>query len=337
MPSCSLLSLLLTIIATTALVRAQDSASGMLMTCQRPGQFALTFDDGPSDYTPQLLATLDREHIPVTFFVLGVQADNATLAPYLKDAYTRGHQIATHTYDHAHLNNLTEAQIRDQMTRNDRAIRNVIGASPSYMRPPYGECNTTTQQILQSMGYLIVQWNLDSSDWRYADKSDAVKARVTQNFVKELNKPPGAPPTDEPTAAAAESMSNQPPPTRRLHARAVTAPAPATNPALPPYISLQHDIQPFSVDQTPAIIQAIRAKGYQFVTVAECAGSMKKPMYTNAPDGVFQGHAVPGNNNQSGSGVSKDQAKSAASNSIVGGDTRWTMAVLASFMIALCI
>ena len=240
-------------------ITAQDVLPGMLTQCASPSQFALTFDDGPSEFTQQLLSMLDEHHVPATFFVLGTQVDQPQFQQVFRDTYARGHQIAVHTYDHPHLNALSPKQIKDQLSRTDQAIRNVIGVSPQYMRPPFGECLEQCQQIVQGMGYTIVEWNLDSNDWRYA-QSPRLQSKVTTNFIQELDK------------VAGNTSSSHIPPTST-------------------FISLQHDIQGFSVSQTPAIIRDIKRRGYSFVTVAECAGSERKPMYSNAPDSLFK----PGN------------------------------------------
>ncbi|RKP13662.1 hypothetical protein BJ684DRAFT_6269, partial [Piptocephalis cylindrospora] len=204
-----------------------------VMTCSKPGVFALTFDDGPSQYTKTLLDLLEKENIKATFFVLGKAVDEASTGHWAKDAYDKGHQIAIHTYDHPHLNSLTADAVKSQITRTEQALQKVIGTIPNYFRPPYGECSPANQKILEDMGYMIVQWNVDSNDWRYM--SDPKKfPLVTTNFKKALARMDG-------------------------HASAA--------------ISLQHDIHKFSIDQTQGIIQMIKEKGFIFQTVADCIGN----------------------------------------------------------------
>ncbi|KAI9230490.1 MAG: hypothetical protein DHS80DRAFT_26583 [Piptocephalis tieghemiana] len=212
---------------------AQDDRPGLVMTCAKPGVFALTYDDGPSEYTKSLLDILDKENVKATFFLLGKAVDDPSTGQWAKVAYDKGHQIAIHTYDHPHINSLSVDEVRSQINRTEQALEKVIGTVPNYFRPPYGECSPTNQQLLEEMGYMIIQWNVDSNDWRYMNDPKKFPL-VTTNFKKDLAKMDG-------NASAA--------------------------------ISLQHDIHKFSVDQTLGIIKMIKAKGFAFETVADCLDS----------------------------------------------------------------
>jgi len=240
------LSLLLAVLSSS--VMAQTILPGVYSECAKPGQFALTFDDGPSPFTAQLLQILDEERVPATFFVLGSQIAQPELQPSLKAAYDRGHQIAVHTYSHANLTTLTLDQVRDEMTSTDDIMRKVIGVSPFYMRPPFGDINEDTMTVLKDeLDYAVVQWSLDSNDWRMTGKPKKGKS-VVQSFKKVLG-------------GSGVSKANS------------------------TFISLQHDILDFSVNKTRQIIQEIRNGGFELVTVSTCLGS-PKPQYRNAPDGV---------------------------------------------------
>ncbi|KAG5460003.1 MAG: chitin deacetylase, partial [Olpidium bornovanus] len=101
----------------------------------------------------------------VTFFIQGDQITPETGA-FTKRAFDEGHQIASHTWDHKSLNSLAVEKIQQEMTVNDEAIKNVTGVTPNYMRPPFGDCNERCASTLAAMGYHVVQWNIDSNDWR---------------------------------------------------------------------------------------------------------------------------------------------------------------------------
>ena len=73
---------------------------------------ALTFDDGPGDPTARLLDGLKERGVKVTFFMLGSCAEN--YPDIVSRAYREGHQIASHSYSHAKMENLTDAQIADE-------------------------------------------------------------------------------------------------------------------------------------------------------------------------------------------------------------------------------
>ncbi|KAK9709728.1 hypothetical protein K7432_008841 [Basidiobolus ranarum] len=223
-----------TLLATAAsFVTAQDSGAGFIFQCDKPGVFALTFDDGPSEYTGALLATLKEKQVKATFFSVGTQAAKAGISKYLKQAYDEGHQIASHTNTHADLNKLSASQIKDEMLLTEKAIQGATGLVPAVMRPPYGNCNANCQGVMKEMGYLVVQWNVDSNDWKFMDMPEKWADLIT-NILNPVDK---------------------------------------SNPQVQSFISLQHDIHKFSVERTATIIDGIKAKNYKFETVNECLGN----------------------------------------------------------------
>ncbi|KAG9320828.1 hypothetical protein KVV02_000621 [Mortierella alpina] len=145
--------------------------SGVITTCSRPGVVALTFDDGPFEYTNALLDILKNKKVKATFFLNG---DNVSKIKNYKAvvnrAYNENHQIASHTWSHADLFNLTsKRQILNEMTQLDDAIKGIIGVRPTYMRPPYGNRNDFIKKILIDAGYKIVIWDADTNDWQHPD------------------------------------------------------------------------------------------------------------------------------------------------------------------------
>jgi peptidoglycan/xylan/chitin deacetylase (PgdA/CDA1 family) len=138
--------------------------------CTNKNHVALTFDDGPYIYTEQVLNVLDQYNAKATFFITGNnmgkgQIDNASTGypQLIKRMHASGHQIASHTWTHQNLTNLTVAQRQNQMYYNEMALRNILGFFPTYMRPPYSECDNDTQAMLSDMGYHIVYYNIDSN------------------------------------------------------------------------------------------------------------------------------------------------------------------------------
>ncbi|RKP25871.1 hypothetical protein SYNPS1DRAFT_5649, partial [Syncephalis pseudoplumigaleata] len=145
----------------------------MIQSCTKRGVVALTFDDGPGERTGNLLDTLAREGIRATFFVLGKHVAHPALGGFTKRALDEGHQIASHTYDHPHMPDLSIGQMRENIEQAERAICNATGVTPRYLRPPYGEISPEGLSLLQEMGYVAVKWDLDSNDWRYAATSSS--------------------------------------------------------------------------------------------------------------------------------------------------------------------
>ena len=124
---------------------------------------ALTFDDGPSKYTQQFLDILDKYDVKATFFNLG---ENIDQYPELaKKVVEKGHQLASHTYNHKQLNKLDAAEFIKQVDDNAKRIEEVTGVSTSFIRAPYGEFSS--ECWLNSKGSITaaVNWTEDSEDW----------------------------------------------------------------------------------------------------------------------------------------------------------------------------
>ncbi|RUS32822.1 hypothetical protein BC938DRAFT_474160 [Jimgerdemannia flammicorona] len=137
-----------------------------IYTCTKKGTFAITFDDGPYNFTDALLDYLDTQSLKVTFFINGKNFGNIyDYAKTLKKAFDRGHQIAHHTWSHANISTLNEAALRSEITQLEVALRKIIGCIPTYFRPPFGAYNADNLRVLGAMGYKVVVWDVDSEDW----------------------------------------------------------------------------------------------------------------------------------------------------------------------------
>jgi len=123
---------------------------------------ALTFDDGPSgDITPQLAEALAERGALATFFVLGKQAEeHREVVAY---AAERGHQIASHGYDHkTRFTQIPDAQLEQELSMTDGIIADIVGSPPRYVRPPYGNIDQATAAKIH---YPLMLWNIDPRDW----------------------------------------------------------------------------------------------------------------------------------------------------------------------------
>ena len=135
---------------------------------------ALTFDDGPCSDTNRLLDELKKRGVHVTFFM---QGPNAQRYPAIvKRCYEEGHQIANHTYDHAELTKLSDAQIKKQVGDTAAILDQAIGAKNTYIvRPPYGSYN---QRVLNALGVPAIYWSVDSNDWRWTNDADKTCSEI---------------------------------------------------------------------------------------------------------------------------------------------------------------
>src|SRR4051812_44289273 len=105
----------------------------------RNGYVDLTYDDGPSATTPQLLAALRANHLPATMFN---QGNNALARPEQVRAEVRAHMwIGNHTFTHPHLPQIGEPATFMEIASTQWVLRDITGREPTLFRPPYGETN----------------------------------------------------------------------------------------------------------------------------------------------------------------------------------------------------
>jgi peptidoglycan-N-acetylglucosamine deacetylase len=125
---------------------------------------ALTFDDGPSPYTPQIVRILVRMHVPATFFVVGQQLTD--FAAGLRDELGHGLEIGDHTENHAWLVRLSAGAQYGQIHDAAARMQHLGAAFPRLFRPPYGAYNGQTLATLRRMKMFMVLWSIDPGDWR---------------------------------------------------------------------------------------------------------------------------------------------------------------------------
>ncbi|KAG8741471.1 chitin deacetylase [Ceratobasidium sp. 414] len=144
-------------------------------TCPDKMTWGLTFDDGPSPYTPKVLNYLEDKKIKATFYVIGSNVVDKPAT--LQATYLAGHEIALHTWSHRALTTLSNQEIIAELGWNRKAIKDVTGISPKTMRPPYGDIDDRVRAICKAMNLVPVLWTTqgelqyDSNDWRVNDGS----------------------------------------------------------------------------------------------------------------------------------------------------------------------
>jgi peptidoglycan-N-acetylglucosamine deacetylase len=127
-------------------------------------EIALTFDDGPGPYTPQVLGVLEREDAPGTFFEIG--EEDRYFGAATSQLVAHDLPIGDHTFSHPQLPSLSEADQRSQILDETKAIGRYGAPFPRLFRPPYGSWNKTTLALTQQYHMLTVLWTVDTSDWQ---------------------------------------------------------------------------------------------------------------------------------------------------------------------------
>ncbi|WP_445670276.1 polysaccharide deacetylase family protein [Paenibacillus sp. FSL P4-0338] len=136
----------------------------------RRKMIALTFDDVPDPrFTPQLLDVLRKYKVKATFFVVGSRAEKhpALVARMIRE----GHAIGNHSYNHPQFSKLSMNAFRIQIIRTENILQLLAGYKPKLIRPPYGDINEPQVKWAKSHGYKLVNWNVDSLDWRGLSKT----------------------------------------------------------------------------------------------------------------------------------------------------------------------
>jgi peptidoglycan/xylan/chitin deacetylase (PgdA/CDA1 family) len=246
-----------------------NSQGHILNNCAIPGTVALTFDDGPFNYTDRVLDILASHGAKATFFICGnnnpvgaIDDPTTPWAPVLRRMHADGHQLASHTWTHANLSEATARVRRQQVVYNEMALRNLFGAFPTYIRPPYASCTAESGcvQDLSRWGYHVINYDLDTRDF-LNDSPEGIRTSMDL-FDRSL--------------AAADPRGSS-------------------------FIVLSHDVKKHTAEElTEHMLRTLKSRGYRAVTVGECLGDPRENWYRAAPRDVNheddQGHEADNSN-----------------------------------------
>ncbi len=139
---------------------------------------ALTFDDVPDPrFTPQVLDVLRRKKVQATFFIVGTRAKKHP--DIVRRIHREGHAIGNHSYSHPDLSRVSLSRMKEQVRKAESSIQTAVGFEPKLFRPPYGEILTGQLEWAKRSGYTVVNWDVDSSDWRQLSSE-----RVYRNVIR---------------------------------------------------------------------------------------------------------------------------------------------------------
>ncbi|GJC88871.1 chitin deacetylase ARB_04768 [Colletotrichum liriopes] len=214
--------------------------------CTVNGKVALTFDDGPGEYTEKVLDTLEKNgNIKATFFLVGTNGNNGVAnpayTPLLKRMLGAGHQLASHSWSHKDFNTISRDQQVEELVKNEEIFAKTLGIVPTYFRPPYTHCDDKCISTLNDLSYHVADYDLDTKDW--VDGG----ANSKQTYSSAIN---------------------------------------SANPSSSSFIALAHDIQPFTVNGfVQYMIDVAKEKGFEFTTVGECLGDPASNWYRDPKSG----------------------------------------------------
>lgn len=144
---------------------------------------AITFDCawGASDI-PDILDILERYHAKATFFIVGIWAEKYPDMVKLMDE--KGHEIANHGYGHLHMSSIPEEKISEEITRCTKVLEDITGQKVRLFRAPYGDYNSRLVRTAAKLGYVSIQWDCDSLDW----KKDMSRESIFDRVIKRTGK-----------------------------------------------------------------------------------------------------------------------------------------------------
>ena len=142
---------------------------------------SLTFDAAWDDKDTDILINILKKYdVPATFFMVGSWVEKYPES--VKKFHDAGHEIMNHSDTHPHIDGLSDAKISEEIKKCSDKIENLTGTRPLLFRGPYGEYNNTVIKEAQKQNMLVLQWNIDSLDWKNLSP-DEIVARVTNRIA----------------------------------------------------------------------------------------------------------------------------------------------------------
>jgi len=125
---------------------------------------ALTFDDGPSIYTPAILRILASRNVKASFFMIGLNM--ARLPQHARAVKAAGHTIGNHSYSHPALGQLPYEAVERELRATNALAKKILGSTPQWFRPPRRSLSRAVFAAAQQENMRVVLWDVDPQDWR---------------------------------------------------------------------------------------------------------------------------------------------------------------------------
>jgi peptidoglycan/xylan/chitin deacetylase (PgdA/CDA1 family) len=151
-----------------------------LIAPSRPGELAMTFDDGPNPaWTPRLLEVLASHNVKATFFLVG---SHAQAEPELvRQIVAAGHLIGNHSWSHPNLAFTAASRVGQELASTSDVLEQIAGVAVKYFRPPFGARRPVVFRLARSRGMVPVLWNAMTSDWK-EPSAVAIALRLTHRI-----------------------------------------------------------------------------------------------------------------------------------------------------------
>ena len=162
--------------AYAAMWPASQLFGSTLTVPARPGELALTFDDGPNPaWTPRLLEILASRAVRATFFMVGGRAQGEPAL--VRQMVAAGHLIGNHSWGHPNLALASISRIKEELSHTSQTLEQITGVPVRYFRPPFGARRPEVLRTARRLGMVPVLWNAMTSDWKNPS-AEAIAGRL---------------------------------------------------------------------------------------------------------------------------------------------------------------
>lgn len=145
-------------------------------------EVALTFDDGPTEFTPKFLDLLKEKNIKATFFCIGKRIDK--YPKIFQRIIAEGHSIGNHTYSHSNNTGfLSSSKMIEEIEKCDEVISKIGNIKTNFYRPPFGVTNPNIAKAIKKTQKKSIGWNVRSLD-TVIDDEKKIYNRITKNLNK---------------------------------------------------------------------------------------------------------------------------------------------------------
>lgn len=140
---------------------------------------ALTFDDGPTEFTPKFLELLQKHNAKATLFCIGKQIEKHP--EIFRKTIENGHEIGNHTYSHSNNTGfLSTKKMLEEIEECDHSIQNIGQISTHLYRPPFGVTNPNIAKAMKKLGKISIGWSVRSYDTMIEDPERIYRGIVSQ-------------------------------------------------------------------------------------------------------------------------------------------------------------
>lgn len=141
----------------------------MPSSCASQGQVAVCFDEGPSQYTNNVLISLDASQTKATFHVITAYLNNVVYSTLLTQIVQAGHLLGMRYPTTLDPNTQSDDQIVQTLLDQSQIVYSYTSVYPKYLRLPYGDYSQAKLNLIQNQGFFISFWNLDVLDYNVAN------------------------------------------------------------------------------------------------------------------------------------------------------------------------